>query len=99
MERDIRGLVQGFSLFAIVDGEPVEASLGPAGLACSENLFARADLLVRLGDNFETQDRDLPASLTDSPLQALLTLIRVCDRVLRVAVDAEASAGNGGPHP
>jgi hypothetical protein len=46
-------------------------------------LAERAELIVRLGDTFDTSEVGTPMSAGfDDPVQAALTLIRAADRVL-----------------
>lgn len=97
MHCDTRPAVQSFTLLGTVDGELVEASLNHVGLSASEILLVRADLVVRLGESFDAGGRNLAASLTGSPIQTVLTLIRACDRVLQISMDANTRAHNMGP--
>ncbi len=63
-----------------LDGQGVTAVVRTDGSTAIESrLWARADLLVRLGENFD--DGRLAASLSSSPLASTLTLMRACDRI------------------
>lgn len=80
-----------FRLEGVVAGQPVEAHWSDAGLVVSEELLTRADLVVRLGEQFAHPDGStISASLTDGPLRALLTVMRACDVVHFASIDLAA---------
>jgi hypothetical protein len=85
--RSSNGLVQSFRLNGMVGDRQVTARWSRrAGLACNPALRTQAQLLVDLGEIFESPAVDLflPASLTESGEAVLLTLVRSCDRVVEV---------------
>jgi hypothetical protein len=80
-----------FRLEGVVAGHPVEAQWSDAGLVVSEELLTRADLVVRLGEEFAHPDGStITASLSDGPLRALLTVMRACDVVHFASIDLAA---------
>jgi len=90
-----------FRLVGIVDGKVVSGRFDRSGLRCSGDLYARAELVVGLGDSFGDRDGGLvSASLEGTPIQALLTLTRACDQVLELtmALGAGEHGPSGGPH-
>ena len=86
-----------FRLKGVVAGQAVEARWTDQSLTLSEELLTRADLVVRLGEVFTHPDGPtIPASLTDGPLRALLTVMRACDVVHYASIDLAAEDRPGG---
>ena len=89
-----------FRLEGVVAGQPVVAQWTGDGLVVSEELLTRADLVVRLREEFAHPCGSIiTASLTDGPLRALLTVMRACDVVHFVSLDlaGEEAALTGTP--
>ena len=81
---DTRSPWPGFFVVRGSIGEQrVRAAWFCGGLEATTALRVRADLLVRLGETFQTQ-REGPIVLAglEEPLAAMLTVIRSCDRLL-----------------
>ena len=85
--REPRPEAVGFRLEGRIDGHRVQGSWTPRGVAASDDLLRRAQVVVALGDTFGGFDGGtLQAALDRGPTQALLTLMRACDRVESVSV-------------
>jgi hypothetical protein len=82
------GQTVAFRLEGVVAGQPVVARWTDDRLFVTEELLTRADLVVRLGEQFTHPDGStITASLTHGPLRALLTVMRACDVVHHASVD------------
>jgi hypothetical protein len=71
----------------VLEGLPVLAVLRPGEMVASPSLVDRAELLIAMGETFD--DSSLPpleAALTGPPQALMLTLLRACDRPLKVAL-------------
>lgn len=74
-----------FTVHGEIDGRFVQASWYRTLLGASDELMARAQLIVSVGDHFgeHGSGSHVIASL-DEPLPALLTFIRACDQTHKV---------------
>jgi len=75
----------GFALESLVDGEAFSARWVAGGaLECDRPLRDRAQIVVAMGETFETSSggRKVCAKLDGTPVAALLTLMRASSRVL-----------------
>jgi hypothetical protein len=81
-----------FAVEGVLDGQVVRACWAQGQLTCDRALRERAMLLVDLGDELTTDDppRRFVASLQAPAIAVALTLMRACDRVLAVTLDAPA---------
>ena len=79
-----------FAVEGIIDGQVVRASWSNGRLACDQLLGSRAALLVDLGEEFVSADpqRRYVASLQAPPMAVALTLVRACDSVAAIELDA-----------
>lgn len=85
--KEARPEAVGFRLEGCIDGHQVQGCWTPRGVAASDDLLRRAQVVVALGDTFGGFDGGtLRAALDRGPTQALLTLMRACDRVESVSV-------------
>ena len=77
-----------FAVDGLLDGRAVSAAWRDGGLACDDDLRARALLLVDLEEEFVCDDppRVFIATLEGPPIAVALTLIRACDRVTRIVL-------------
>jgi hypothetical protein len=87
-----------FRLVGQIEGAKVSAVLRPDALIAHRALLARAQLLVSMGDAFDTPAGRLRASLDGPPAALMLTLIRACDRSMEVAL-GPASIPSAGRAP
>ena len=88
--------VVSFSLKGVIEHRSVHAEWRDGRLVADPLLLERAQLLVGLGDKFESPNAGpFTASLTGLPVVGLLTLMRACDRVFEI--DVAAPSGRPGP--
>ena len=98
-----------FAVEGMIDGQVVRACWADGRLACDQLLRSRAALLVDLGEEFVPADppRRFLASLQAPPMAVALTLVRACDSVAAIELDAptitriDSRRGfgyRGGPH-
>jgi hypothetical protein len=91
-----RQRVMSFLLDGIIDSHAVHAEWRDNRLVADPLLLERAELLVDLREQFLPGEADaFTASLTGTPVVALLTLMRACDRVRGIDV----LAPRRGPDP
>ncbi len=83
-----------FAVEGIIDGQVVRACWADGRLACDQLLRSRAALLVDLGEEFVSADppRRFLASLQAPPVAVALTLVRACDRVIAIELDAPSAS-------
>lgn len=84
-----------FAVEGIIDGQVVRASSTGGRLACDELLRSRGALLVDLEEEFVSADppRRYVASLQAPPMAVALTLVRACDSVASIELDAPSATG------
>jgi hypothetical protein len=89
-----------FAVEGIIDGQVVRASWTDGRLACDELLRSRAALLVALEEEFVSADppRRYVASLQAPPMAVALTLVRACDSVAAIELDAPSATGTNAQH-
>jgi hypothetical protein len=82
-----KGHIVTFRVSGLVDERPAQAWWVPAhGLVCGDELRARAELVVAMGDTFSGADsRVVEASLAD-PSAAMLTVLRAMSRVTSLEI-------------
>lgn len=81
--RSVPSFPRFFVIRGEVEGRPVRASWFCGALTASPTLAQRAQLLVDLGERFESDDSGLPGLPADlhATAPAMLTCVRACDRV------------------
>ncbi len=88
--------VTAFSLDGTIEDCPVHAEWRGDRLIADPLLLERAELLVGLGERFLAGEPGaFVACLTGSPIVALLTLMRACDRVQAIDLAAPTPGGTG----
>jgi hypothetical protein len=79
-----------FAVEGMIDGQVVRACWVNGRLDCDQPLWSRAALLVDLGEEFVSVDppRRYVASLQAPPMAVALTLLRACDSLAAIQLDA-----------
>lgn len=72
-----------FRVAGTVDGQPGRVLWWRGRMSCSDELRARAEVIVGMGDTFESESHEVAASF-DQPVAALLTFVRAFDHVRAV---------------
>lgn len=80
-----RGTVRFFVVRGEIEERPARAIWSQDRLIATRALLERAELLVQLGDRFETTAGSSLEADLGQPLPALLTLIRACDRAQEIS--------------
>lgn len=75
---------RSFSLDGMVDGVPVRAVIRDGEVFASERLLRRADLVARVDEQVRTTRGELRAGISGPPEAVMVTLIRACDRPVRM---------------
>lgn len=86
------GFPRWFVVQGLVEGRPVRARWWRGSLQVDQALRTRSELVVELGDEFETPGGRVIRADLERPLPAMLTLLRACDRALSVVFGPASAA-------